>query len=517
MGLSVMGAGIIKLQTFNVSSQDFDETLSASSVAYVYEPPSSPQYLSSSSSEPVADLLERVMTKRLWLQSPGFCRLEIVVDECEPFTTNDLSDNPFLDFLASAICSCPVWHSLGLEVSRDYDDLPHSQDGTSYLSFNIQHPDKSSALLSPSHLPIALFDGVECKFSFKSDTTGADHVNDDVFQAHQHRQHAVLLTYKALYTLTGVKKHFSRIRIEQVESHPSLLALAPSVWNANHLRVTATHAKQLPKLATILSSSIHGQSPALRQRAAELLEEPENDGSAVRGEQPGEAASAREKITEKLWNLVQVSLDPSIRPRIKSSTKPRHSSLPDGNTTRSEPRGQAQEVQDHGHHEVDWPAEDAYPAAAMHDWEHESPYIDSQGSEYPYPEETVQEGLDDFTQSSTDSARSWPTSMSFHDNTMSYLPNLEQGQYFMGYGHGEGDMMDACTPAHFYGYEDEDTMHTYTPAHFDEYEEDSMDTHAEAHFEGLIGESEPGHDIASEDEMEEHNWTEQDMAELYDR
>ncbi|KAH8677354.1 hypothetical protein BX600DRAFT_123569 [Xylariales sp. PMI_506] len=155
------------------------------------------------------------------------------------------------------------------------------------LYFEIEHPDKSNALLSPPYAKTSALDGLVCVFAYHTipakkkfnelvDNVPANNcVDSDQQKAHfQHhpselyigcaafdedvamgvrdmdnefkaqannevrdfRRMTAELTSAALFKLLGVKTKFPEIRLGAA-FHPTLLDIAPSVWNHHYLRV----------------------------------------------------------------------------------------------------------------------------------------------------------------------------------------------------------------------------------------------------------------------------------------
>lgn len=185
------------------------------------------------------------------------------------------------------------------------DDIHYepSGNGSPNLYFNIQHPDKSSALLSPPYALTAHLKGLQSIFHFQTEGTGEEElvtsryryssphaVNNEVptkkhgfVQCCIHSEEpngdaydvgpnndvkgdiwsadegairwdpdklyvneiddqvlcdlAARLVDAALYILLGIPRQRKGLRLIKLDNVPSLIQLAPGVWNAHYLKV----------------------------------------------------------------------------------------------------------------------------------------------------------------------------------------------------------------------------------------------------------------------------------------
>ncbi|KAI1769648.1 hypothetical protein GGR53DRAFT_9900 [Hypoxylon sp. FL1150] len=308
----------LQLKTFQLSSMHSNSVLSVDSIAFISDTPSeySPD-----------ELCRLVQEHQIWLVSSGICRLQIIVDQRRLPVPPKEAQTSFLQRLAGVICECPLWATLGLLIKRE--DIHHQllYDGAPTLSFIMEHPNKSSMLLSPPHVPTARFSGIECFFCFNPDSPNTSYSNPKRF-ASNNEHHSTIdshpriivkqrddiknLAQVALHILVGVKKRYHGVRVSLLDTGPSLLELAPAIWNAHYLKTVATHAANFSVVATILAASSRYQSSSLREKAAKLLHDLDvpNDSSLVSTEV--ELGVYRSTAERKLWGLVQTTLEPSI-------------------------------------------------------------------------------------------------------------------------------------------------------------------------------------------------------------
>ncbi|KAI1102297.1 hypothetical protein F4804DRAFT_334396 [Jackrogersella minutella] len=342
----------LELKTFELSSGNSDSSLSVTSLALV-------SGLSARlSSEELGQLIQ---SKQLWLASTGVCRIQIIVRQSQLSTISDETEVGFLEHLADAICQCSLWPALGLTIKQEDIQYRPLYDGAPNLYFIVEHPHKSSLLLSPPHSPTACFTGIECLFCYQSynheassfdterpdmrgtnmdeyypmttlqleDLSSAHDVYDEAIssdycgdpivdtpidQVQQQWDNATYLAQMALHVTIGVKKRMSGLRLLQLDTRPSLLELAPAIWNAHYLEAMTFHVAKFPIISSILATSSRGHSASLRQKSAKLLLDNSNsnyDQADTRME--ADFNLYKSSVDQKLWGLVQTALEPTTR------------------------------------------------------------------------------------------------------------------------------------------------------------------------------------------------------------
>ncbi|RYP40307.1 hypothetical protein DL768_010657 [Monosporascus sp. mg162] len=298
----------LKLAAFDLSSKDLDLSLSVASLAFISSLPTF-------QGEPT-DVYQLVQSGDLWLLSPGFVQFEVAVKVNGKPMCSVGPETGFLEDVAEAICQCSIWQKLGLVICLDdiQYDLPY--EGAPNLYLNIQHPDKSFALLSPPHALTAQFKGLESTFHFMT-SQGEDRRNEAGardLEEHKRVEFAAHLVDLALYKLLGVPKRLYGLQFRKLTDTPSLLQLAPAIWNSHYLRATAAHAKNFPVISEVLATSVQAQSPSLRKKAAKLLEydrlPPQGRGSPQGSS--GNTWHDQKLLRHHLWRLLQTALKPGI-------------------------------------------------------------------------------------------------------------------------------------------------------------------------------------------------------------
>ncbi|KAI0385364.1 hypothetical protein F5Y04DRAFT_276698 [Hypomontagnella monticulosa] len=344
----------LELKAFELSGRDTSSSLSVTCLALISELPSS-EY----SPE---DLYQSIQSKQLWLISPGVCRIQIIVDQNRMSNLGNEEEAEFLEHLAEAICRCSVWSNLGVTIKREDIHYQPLYDGAPNLYFIVEHPDKSSVLLSPPHSPTGRFNGIECLFRYYTDSSEGsqpdtersdmsdvdvgrdfteadlplqdpDRINETYESAlpshcledpaiygpqNQDRvrwDDAARLAQMALCVIIGIRKCMQGVRVSHLNTKPSLLELAPAIWNAHYLKMMTLHATSFLIISNILASSSRGQSPSLRQKSEKLLlndDVPDKD-SPVDMEIGANLGTYRNCVERRLWNLTQTTLEPTIR------------------------------------------------------------------------------------------------------------------------------------------------------------------------------------------------------------
>ncbi|KAI1804554.1 hypothetical protein F4811DRAFT_274197 [Daldinia bambusicola] len=343
----------LELKTFELSSTECGSSLSVTSLALISDVPSS--------QHTPEKLFQSIQSKELWLVSPGICRMQIIVVQNQVSLLMKEAEPGFLEHLADAICRCPLWSALGLTIKQEDIQYEPLYDGAPNLYFIIEHLHKSSVLLSPPDSPTARLNGIECLFRYQANNSDVgntdtrepsrcdfdmedyasrpavrhrmsdltddtpDNVVDDYyweeptldsFVGHSIQQwdDAGYLAQVALYVTIGIRKRMRGLRLFHLDTRPSLLELAPAIWNAHYLKIVACHAKTIPIISTILATSSRHQSASLQEKSRKLLlENLSHDKGSNTMKIEAEPNTYLCSIQKKLWDLVQTTLEPTVR------------------------------------------------------------------------------------------------------------------------------------------------------------------------------------------------------------
>ncbi|OTB14720.1 hypothetical protein K445DRAFT_301895 [Daldinia sp. EC12] len=342
----------LELKTFELSNAECGSSLSVTSLALISDVPSS--------QHTPEKLFQSIQSKELWLVSPGICRMQIIVVQDQVSLLMRGTEPGFLEHLANTICRCPLWPALGLAIKQEDIHYEPLYDGAPNLYFIIEHLHKSSVLLSPPHSPTARLNGIECLFRYQ--TNNSDLANTDTRESSQcdvdmedcipepalqhqmsdlsddppdsavhdcyweepildafdgysgHWDDAGYLAQMALYVTIGIRKRMRGLRLFHLDTRPSLLELAPAIWNAHYLKAVTGHAANIPIISTILAASSRHQSVFLRGKSRRLLPEDvshDKDNNIIETETEPNIYLC--SIQKRLWNLVQTTLEPTIR------------------------------------------------------------------------------------------------------------------------------------------------------------------------------------------------------------
>ncbi|TRX97440.1 hypothetical protein FHL15_001718 [Xylaria flabelliformis] len=311
----------LDLKTFDISSQNSALSLSMTSVAFIYDVP-----LQNVTQENLSSLIR---SKQLWLLPRGLCRLDVRIQlgECD-IGVGERAD--FFELVANTICQS----FLGLVVEI-LDIQYHQENNIPNFYFSIEQPDMSSALLSPPHAHTAQIKGLECILRFDSTSRLTASAKEQEQVPSQMRmspmaaspsyhtlrasdvvdlwENASRLVEAALCITFGTRKRIEGMKVIELENGPSMLELAPAIWNSHYLKSVINHTKNFTVISNILASSLKGQSPDLRRKGAGLLQ-----GNIVEGnDNPGRGLEQQTKqlessIQRRLWNLLQDTIEPTI-------------------------------------------------------------------------------------------------------------------------------------------------------------------------------------------------------------
>ncbi|KAI0407120.1 hypothetical protein F4802DRAFT_69291 [Xylaria palmicola] len=339
----------LDLKAFEISSRTSHLSLSMDSVAFICGCPLC--------GRTQHELRALIQSKQLWLLPRSLCHLDIHV-QLSGGSIPEGERVAFFDYIADAVYEASLWSQLNLNVEMLDIQYHREECKTPNLSFSIEQPDMSSALLSPPQTCTAHFKGLECNLRFglprhHEDSSRQERQNHSRFPSSPERTissteedsvshcasrahelvdllpDAAYLVDAALCFTFGTRKRFRGLSILKPNVTPSLLDLAPSVLNSHYLKSTVNHAKNFTTISTILASSLDGQSPALRRKAAKILEDDTTkDVEAPHQQSQPPTKQLERSIQRKLWDLLQTTLSPTIGTKTtKKKSTPRADEL----------------------------------------------------------------------------------------------------------------------------------------------------------------------------------------------
>lgn len=148
-----------------------------------------------------------------------------------------------------------IWTEMGLELKRDTRPRPPaSKSPEPQLCFSVDHPASADGLIAPPEIPCAKFRAVSCRFRFRGaklrsrpqalrSTTkcrsvdGAGYIAEGLGIADL-RWKVTMLLRAALYILFGITRRTAGVRTLDRFKGPSLLDIAPAVWNSYYFKVS---------------------------------------------------------------------------------------------------------------------------------------------------------------------------------------------------------------------------------------------------------------------------------------
>ncbi|KAM0516045.1 hypothetical protein ACHAPE_005668 [Trichoderma viride] len=282
------------------------------------------------------DLLKLVTEEHLWIARTGSCHFHVIVSiQGERVTVGDqIAD------LAGWIQYCEVWSKAGIRLQSCERG---ADEPLGKMSFSIQHPDLSSALVTPKDAPAAEFESVMCyidvspaKPPLKRKRTKATKDPDDTFlndqkileyfsqntyrktrklsrsakppKTEQMKQLRQLFDIALELMVLGSRKQYKGITTNTYTWAECLTQLAPAVFSMQYLKIIYDRASLLPTMATSLARMRNAESPSLRYKtatfAARVVDENCDRGDCViRG------------IEKRAWNVLLSSVKMPTRSR----------------------------------------------------------------------------------------------------------------------------------------------------------------------------------------------------------
>lgn len=144
-----------------------------------------------------------------------------------------------------------------MSLLAELDELHYDAvEGMPNLYLTAEHRDNSYALLAPPHMPVAHLSGLHCHLDFIGEMQltvdegqldsnmmkeGFDFTTDSIIlkenQVDALWDHIDSLLAAVIRELFGVRRKFSNITKRTLKRGPSLVELAPAVWNGTYLQV----------------------------------------------------------------------------------------------------------------------------------------------------------------------------------------------------------------------------------------------------------------------------------------
>ncbi|KAK8039248.1 hypothetical protein PG993_007659 [Apiospora rasikravindrae] len=298
------------------------------------------------------------------LPSTVHLQMDIRVDGAA-LVASDANDG-FLEFLAESICQSPLWPSLGLSAMCTEITYETNDDDRPNIYLEVDHPDKAASLISPPESITTSIEGLFCRLDYRPIGHGRRHheqsksqqsprrvgnhraVDQPLFVPNQsndsdddrmqigdmldsqdeidetcrrRRECTEQLTIAALYRMIGIKPRLSGIQgITPIS--PTLLDIAPAMWNAHYMELTRHHARQLPLIVNIIENAGTWRR-TLQDKITTLSNENNKDPHAADDEQ--DPNRQHNPLHQHLWTLLRSNLRNKIN--IQPAAKKAHCSL----------------------------------------------------------------------------------------------------------------------------------------------------------------------------------------------
>ncbi|KAK4221786.1 hypothetical protein QBC38DRAFT_113049 [Podospora fimiseda] len=330
-----------------------------------------------------AELAEASSNGQIWISKAGSCQLKFLTLINEEPLDDSMADPSLVLMVANLAAECQVWKELGLDLRLRHAPGTVQQQQESSLTYFLHHPDLSSGLIAPEDVHAAQFQALDCMINFELVIATHDQVSEEVENTdtqvddreelpkteaprHTHgprrdskrtdkaqkAMEDVLSKTKTAKTpvvgstlgrvgdleedditemahmvdaafrkLIGTKRASPGIKIIKTTPMPSLVEIAPAVWNLQYLQSMATHSKVIPVISAGVSRLTNAKSASLRDKVQKLARREAVDSKTR--EKTSTEESARGEIKKRLWLLCQTTIraDPTKRPSIQRRTK----------------------------------------------------------------------------------------------------------------------------------------------------------------------------------------------------
>ncbi|KAL7969787.1 hypothetical protein HDV63DRAFT_43864 [Trichoderma sp. SZMC 28014] len=242
------------------------------------------------------DLLKLVREEHLWIARTGSCHFHVIVSiQGERVTARDLVAE-----LIEWIQYCEVWTKAGIRLQSRERGV---NEPLGKMTFSLQHPDLSSALVTPKDAPTAIFESVICyidispaepslkrkrtKVTEDPDNTCLDgrrileNFSQKAYRKTRKSSHGAkspktesikqlgqLLDIALELMVLGSRKQYKGIATTSYTWTECLTRLAPAVFSVQYLKIIYDRASLLSTIATSLARMKNAESPSLRYKAA---------------------------------------------------------------------------------------------------------------------------------------------------------------------------------------------------------------------------------------------------------
>ncbi|KAF4441263.1 hypothetical protein FACUT_2765 [Fusarium acutatum] len=307
----------LRLPTIRVIANQANVELSASASINIDAPDGTRHFAT------IRDLSSAVEDSHLWIARSGACCLEVSI----ALNGHPILETESLDAIAEVAGGCEVWGRLGIHLgpNRTY---PVQQPGL--LSFSLQHPDLSSALVAPVSAYTTAFRKLMLSIDVRNVSQEEEHPRKRLKTSKRRKKRAEdciesnllgtldlvdqqaidsfmfslnspceegsgnasqtlsredtikdIKVLKDLHSSSLIEILFEQLMLAPERSYRGyqvwgcglcycLTKLAPGVFHMPYLKSISDRAELLPIIATSLASMQHAESPVLRQQVTDL-------------------------------------------------------------------------------------------------------------------------------------------------------------------------------------------------------------------------------------------------------
>ncbi|KAK4667374.1 hypothetical protein QC763_308655 [Podospora pseudopauciseta] len=214
----------------------------------------------------------------IWIaKAGGDCRVEFsTLLNGEPLDVAGLDPDTEVT-ISHLAAGCGIWLELGLDLRLKHATHPELEHSNPEAVYFLHHPDLSSSLIAPPELPFASFQELKVDIHYHINMS---YSTDDQTEATEttglpledRLEEAMTLLDIGLQKLIGVKKSIPGVKVTKSNNDlPSLIGIAPAVWNIPYLQSMTVHAQMIPSLARSIVRLKHSQSPSLRRKVEGLM------------------------------------------------------------------------------------------------------------------------------------------------------------------------------------------------------------------------------------------------------
>ncbi|KAK3344099.1 hypothetical protein B0T25DRAFT_615574 [Lasiosphaeria hispida] len=350
-----MSTAVVDLGSISVATKQSLLSLTVSSSFSIGQPLPWPQ------PPTPAELSQSSKAGEIWIAKGGSCQIDFRAIVNVGLSGTASCDPNAASKVVHMAAECPVWKEIGLEL-RVKHSVPQVAPGQCHTqtSYFLHHPDLSSEMIAPSHIPSARFQGLTCELNFhlhngkreakairnvtapqataknsghryslrrdprstkkvlaamdgslKESITSFRQVGEleqdgldsaSPLKAKVGIGDMVSLLDIALRRLIGVERASPGIKTTRSMPSPSLIDMAPAVWNLRYLQSLETHARIIPTIADGMARLTNARSASLREKLGKFARSRALISANEGAEQYNLTSN---EIKKRLWFLCQ--------------------------------------------------------------------------------------------------------------------------------------------------------------------------------------------------------------------